>query len=137
MKCRPQPIGFLRSTDPKAVIVAKLTKSFYPLTQKKGRFSDEALVVLMCFDIMGESQEETDEVIARDRKMPPYVEKYRKGDPKIAGRAYPDSLLKGLSRRKAISKEPSKPSSTVGAALGTILKDDGWRNILISLIEGF
>ena len=83
MKCRPQPIGFLRSTDPKAVIVAKLTKSFYPLTQKKGRFSDEALVVLMCFDIMGESQEETDEVIARDRKMPPYVEKYRKGDRKL------------------------------------------------------
>jgi hypothetical protein len=79
----------------------KVDESFYALTQKKGRLSDEALVVLMCFDIMGESQEETDAVIARGRKMLPYVEKYRKGDPKIARRAYPDSLLKGFSRKES------------------------------------
>jgi len=79
----------------------KVDEGFYPLTQKKGRFSDEALVVLMCFDIMGESQEETDAEIARGRKMLPYVEKYRKGDPKIAGRAYPDSLLKDFSRKES------------------------------------
>lgn len=78
----------------------KVDRRYYALTKRTGRFADEALVVLMCFDVMGESQEETDEVIARGRRMLAYVEKYRSSDPKIAGRAYPGSLLKGLSRKE-------------------------------------
>src|SRR5579863_6493170 len=65
----------------------------YALSQKKGRVADEALVVLMCFDV-GESQEETDAVIARGRRMLPYLKKYRAGNPRFPERTYPDSMLK-------------------------------------------
>jgi len=68
----------------------------YALTQKKGRAADEALVVLMCF-YMGESQEETDAVIARGKRMLPLLKKYQDKNPKIPGRTYPDSMLKGVS----------------------------------------
>ena len=51
----------------------RLLEYFYALTKKQGRFSDEALVVLMCFDVMGESQEDADAVIARGRKMLPFL----------------------------------------------------------------
>jgi hypothetical protein len=70
----------------------------YALSQKKGRTADEALVVLMCFDV-GESQEETDAVIARGRRMLPYLKKYRAGNPRFPGRAYPDSMLKSGSAK--------------------------------------
>jgi hypothetical protein len=74
---------------------------FYAVTKKQGRFADEALVVLMCFDVMGESQEDTDSVIARGRRMLPFIEKYRNRKPAIAGRTYPDSLLKSSSQKQS------------------------------------
>ena len=46
---------------------SRLSNLLYGLTQKKGRVADEALVVLMCFDV-GESQEETDAVIGRGKR---------------------------------------------------------------------
>jgi hypothetical protein len=78
----------------------RLLEYFYALTKKQGRFSDEALVVLMCFDVMGESQEDADAVIARGRKMLPYIEKYQHLTPKVSGRTYPDSLLKSYSEKQ-------------------------------------
>jgi hypothetical protein len=77
----------------------KIDERFYALTRKRGRSVDEALVVLMCFEVMGESQEDTDAVIARGRRMLPYVEKYRVGDPRIPGRSYSDSMLKSVSQK--------------------------------------
>jgi hypothetical protein len=77
----------------------KVGERFYALTRTKGASADEALVVLMCFEIMGESQEDTDAVIARGRRMLPYVEKYRLGDPAIPGRSYSHSMLKSLSHK--------------------------------------
>jgi hypothetical protein len=53
---------------------------------------------MMCFN-MGESQEETDAVIARGRRMLPYLTKYRNVDPLIPGRTYPDSMLKSASSK--------------------------------------
>jgi hypothetical protein len=76
----------------------RLGNLLYGLTQKKGRVADEALVVLMCFYV-GESQEETDAVIGRGRRMLPYLKKYGDGIPIIHGRRYPDSMLKGYSRK--------------------------------------
>ena len=73
-----------------------LSNLLYALTEKKGRAADEALVVLMCFDV-GESQEETDAVIARGKRMLPLLKKYQARNPKIPGRLYPDSMLKGAS----------------------------------------
>jgi len=67
---------------------SRLSKLLYDLTQKQSHFADEALVVLMCFDV-GESQEETDAVIARGKKMLPLLKKYQ--DKK------PNSMLKGSS----------------------------------------
>jgi hypothetical protein len=51
---------------------SRLSNLLYGLTQKKGHLADEALVVLMCFDV-GESQEETDAVIARGKRMLPLL----------------------------------------------------------------
>jgi len=73
---------------------------FYAVTKSQGQFADEALVVLMCFDVMGESQEDADAVIARGHRMLPYIEKYRHRKPVIADRRYPDSLLKGTSQKQ-------------------------------------
>jgi hypothetical protein len=67
--------------------------SFYKLQQRKGPSVDEALVVLMCFDV-DESQEETDAVIKRGRRMLPYINKYRHRNPSIPDREYPDTMLK-------------------------------------------
>ena len=77
---------------------SRLSNLLYALTEKKGRAADEALVVLMCFDV-GESQEETDEVIARGKRMLPLLKKYRARNPKIPDRSYPDSMLKGASSK--------------------------------------
>jgi len=77
----------------------ELDERFYALTKKKGSSADEALVVLMCFDVMGESQEDADAVIARGRSMLPFIDKYRVGDPKIPGRSYSDTMLKSASRK--------------------------------------
>lgn len=66
----------------------------YRLTRKKGSAADEALVVLMCFDV-GESQEETDAVIARGKRMLPLINKYENRDPIVEGRSYPKVMLKG------------------------------------------
>jgi hypothetical protein len=71
----------------------ELGELFHALTETKGRFADEALVVLMCFD-MGESQEEADAVIARGRRMLPYIKKFQDNTPKIPERSYDDSMLK-------------------------------------------
>lgn len=76
----------------------RLSKLLYGLTQKQGQAADEALVVIMCFDV-GESQEETDAVIARGKRMLPLLRKYQDKKPKIAGYAYPDSMLKGTSSK--------------------------------------
>ena len=77
-----------------------VSEQFYALMRKRGRFADEALVVLLCFAVMGESQEDEDAVISRGRKMLPYLEKYRSGKPIISGRSYPDSMLKGYSQKR-------------------------------------
>jgi len=69
---------------------------FSKLDARRDATSDEALVVLMCFYI-GESQEETDAVIGRGRRMLKYLEKYRAATPVIRGRAYPTSMLKERS----------------------------------------
>jgi hypothetical protein len=76
----------------------RLSNLLYGLSQQKGRAADEALVVLMCFDV-GESQEETDAVIARGRKMLPLLRKYQGTTPRIPGRSYPGFMLKGASAK--------------------------------------
>ena len=76
----------------------QLDELFYALTKRQGRFADEALVVMVCFD-MGESQEEVDAVMARGRRMLPYIKKYRGRTPKIPNRTYSDSMLKTPYRR--------------------------------------
>jgi len=68
----------------------------HELTQRKGAAADEALVVLMCFYV-GESQEETDAVIGRGRRMLGYLNRYRHAIPSIPDRAYPSSMLKERS----------------------------------------
>ena len=60
---------------------SRLGNLLYGLTQKKGRAAYEALAVLMCFYV-GESQEETDAVIARDKRMLPLLKKYQDKNPK-------------------------------------------------------
>jgi len=77
---------------------SQVDEGFYSLIKQKGAAVDEALVVLMCFEVMGESQEETDEVIARGRRMLPYIQKYRDAEPKFPNRSYSD-LLKGLTAK--------------------------------------
>jgi hypothetical protein len=94
---------------------SRLSNLLYGLTQKKGRAANEALVVLMCFDL-GESQEETDAVMARGRKMLPYLKKYRVGTPRVPGRTYPDSMLKG----------PSSKADTFEGAVKAI--NHGWHS---------
>lgn len=74
----------------------RLGELLYQLTQKKGPSADEALVVLMSFYV-GESQEETDAVIARGRRMLKYLNKYRYVTPSVPGRVYPRSMLKDRS----------------------------------------
>src|SRR5216684_6646206 len=54
---------------------SRLSKLLYGLTQKQGHAADEALVVLMCFEV-GESQEETDAVIGRGKRMLLLLNKY-------------------------------------------------------------
>jgi hypothetical protein len=66
----------------------------YRLTRRKGTAADEALVVLMCFDV-GESEGEVDAVIARGRRMLPLLNKYQNRDPIIDDRSYPKVMLKG------------------------------------------
>jgi len=66
------------------------------LTARRDPSSDEALVVLMCF-YLGESQEETDAVIGRGRRMLKYLNKYRYVTPNIPGRSYQGSMLKDQS----------------------------------------
>ena len=77
---------------------SRLSNLLYAVTQRQGHTADEALVVLMCFDL-GESQEETDAVIARGKKMLPLLKNYQNKNPKIPSRTYPDSMLKGSSRK--------------------------------------
>jgi len=77
---------------------SRLSKLLYDLTQKQGHAADEALVVLMCFDV-GESQEEIDAVIARGKKMLPLLKRYQGRSPEIPGRNYPDSMFKGASNK--------------------------------------
>jgi hypothetical protein len=77
---------------------SRLGNLLYRLTQKKGRAADEALVVLMCFYV-GESQEDTDAVIARGKRMLLLLKKYQDKNPKVPGRTYPDSMLKGISSK--------------------------------------
>jgi hypothetical protein len=66
------------------------------LIGKRGHSADEALVVLMCFDI-GESHE--DAVIERDKRMLPLLNKYRERSPKVQHRSYSDSMLRGFSSK--------------------------------------
>jgi hypothetical protein len=75
---------------------SRLSNLMSALTGKGGRSADEALVVLMCFDI-GESYE--DAVIERGRRMLPLLNKYREGSPKVQHRSYPDSMLRGVSSK--------------------------------------
>jgi len=77
----------------------RASEHFYALTKMRGRFADEALVVVLCFDVMGESQEDTDAVIVRGRKMLPYLVKYRDHSPRIPRRRYQNSLLKSSSQK--------------------------------------
>lgn len=77
----------------------RLSDRFFSLAKQNGLFVDEALVVILCFDAMGESQEDDDAVIARGKKMLRYLAKYRNHTPKIASGKY-DSLLKSSSRKE-------------------------------------
>lgn len=63
------------------------------LTQRKETAADEALVVLMWFYV-GESQEATDAVIARGRRMLTYLSKYHHARPIIPERVYPKAMFK-------------------------------------------
>ena len=65
----------------------------YELTKENSANADESLVVLMCF-YLGESQEETDAVISRGRRMLAYLNKYRRSDPIVRNPSYPGSMLK-------------------------------------------
>ena len=76
----------------------KLSNLLYALTQEKGRTANEALVVLMCF-YTGESQEETDAVIARGPEMLSYLRKYQHRNPEIPNRSYPESMRKRATDR--------------------------------------
>ena len=71
---------------------AKFQNALHRLTKQRGNDADEALVVLMCFYI-GESQQETDAVIKRGRRMLPYLKKYQDRIPIIPSREYPSSML--------------------------------------------
>jgi hypothetical protein len=73
-----------------------LSHLMYSLIERKGSVADEALVVLMCFDV-GESQEELDAVIVRGKRMLPLLKKYRETNPNVQERSYPDSMLKGVT----------------------------------------
>jgi hypothetical protein len=64
----------------------------YELTNKRGRAADEALVVLLCFDV-GESQEEADAIISRGKRTLPLLRKYRNAVPLIPNRNYPNTML--------------------------------------------
>lgn len=77
---------------------SQLSNLLNDLTRKRGRVADQALVVLMCFDL-GESQEATDAVIARGKRMLPLLEKYQGTNSKVPGRTYSDSMLKGVSSK--------------------------------------
>jgi hypothetical protein len=70
----------------------KFADALHKLTKQHGSNADEALVVLMCFYI-GESQEETDAVIERGKRMLPYLKKYQDRIPVIPNRQYPSSML--------------------------------------------
>jgi len=63
----------------------------YSLIKNESAVADEALVVLTCFYI-GESQEESDEIISRGTRMLKYLEKYRNKNPIIPNRNYPNSM---------------------------------------------
>ena len=93
----------------------QLSNLLYGLTKNKGRAADEALVVLMCFYV-GESQEETDAVIARGRRMLPLLKKYQAATPRVPGRTYPDSML----------KDPSAKSDAFDGAVKAI--NHGWHS---------
>ena len=67
-------------------------EALHKLSKERGSSADEALVVLMCYYI-GESQERTDEVIRRGRRMIPYLKKYQHRIPVIPSREYPSSML--------------------------------------------
>ena len=76
----------------------KLNRLLKQLTRRKGLEADEALAVLMCF-YLGDSQEETDAVINRGRRMLKYLGKYRFAVPVLPGRAYSASMLKKSSAK--------------------------------------
>jgi len=63
----------------------------YSLIKNESKIADEALVVLTCFYI-GESQEDSNEVISRGTRMLVYLEKYRNSNPIIPDRDYPNSM---------------------------------------------
>lgn len=94
---------------------SRLSNLLYAVTQRQGHAADEALVVLMCFD-MGEADEETDAVIARGKKMLPLLKKYQNKNPEIPGRTYPDSMLKW----------PSHKADTFEGAVKAI--NQGWKS---------
>jgi hypothetical protein len=94
---------------------SRLNNLLYALIQKKGHVADEALVVLMCFDV-GESPEEIDAVIARCKKMLTLLRKHQNKTPNVPGRTYPDSTLKC----------PSSKANTFEGAVKAI--NHGWHS---------
>ena len=68
-----------------------MSELLYSLTENESSDADEALVVLTCFYI-GESQEDSDEVISRGTKMLVYLGKYKNKSPIILGMDYPDLI---------------------------------------------
>ena len=71
---------------------SRIGKLLYDLTKNSTKVADEALVVLMCFNI-GESQEEEDAVISRVKRMLPLLRKYQHVVPVVPARDYPKSML--------------------------------------------
>jgi len=63
----------------------------YSLIKNESAVADEALVVLTCFYI-GESQEDSSEVISRGTRMLTYLGKYKNKYPIIPDSNYPNSM---------------------------------------------
>ena len=86
---------------------SRMSKLLYDLARSKARPADEALVVLMCFNI-GESQEEEDAVISRGKRMLPLLRKYQFSLP-----AFRVAFLAGSLNHSSLQTRRTEPHLTV------------------------
>jgi hypothetical protein len=85
------------------------------LIQNKSHASDEALVVLLYY-YLGEAngEDQTEEILARGKKMLPYLKKYESHSPRIPGKRYDEILL-----------APETVKESFSAIIDQIQKDAG------------